>query len=117
MDALTFMNEFARMCNFYTTREGGCEQCPLADLNCKLSSNGSPKFTILEKVEEWSKTRPRKTRQAEFLKMFPNAKIAKQGFLLLSPCDLDSTLDELNCNSDCDECRARFWNEEIQDDI
>lgn len=114
MDALTFMNEFARMCNFYNETKNGCGNCPLAYLNCDLSRNDAPKTLILEKVEWWSKAYPKKkTRQSEFLKIFPNAKITKQGFPILAPCDVDSALDGARCEEDCDECRARFWNEEV----
>lgn len=116
MDVLTFMNEYARMCNFYNGQEVGCGDCPLADLNCELSSDKAPKSLILEKVEEWSKAHPKKTRQSEFLKMFPSAKIAKRGFLLLFPCDVDTTIDNSKCMEDCSECCERFWNEEIGDD-
>lgn len=41
-------------------------------------------------VEEWAKEYPVKTRQTEFLKMFPNVPIRSDGYVDIAPCNLDA---------------------------
>ena len=75
----------------------------------------------VSKVEQWAKEHPIKTRQSEFLKMFPNAYLKTITRLL--PCSLDKTLKPLRCakygylsiTRRCDRCRDAYWNEEGTD--
>ena len=67
-------------------------------------------------VEEWAKEHPVKTRQTEFLKMFPNVPITNSGYLDIAPCTLDEIIYR-QCNSsstDCDECYKKFWSKEVK---
>lgn len=67
-------------------------------------------------VEELVKEHPAKTRQIEFLKMFPNAPLTDNGFIDIPPCTFDKKTYEL-CNTsliDCRECYKQFWNEEVE---
>lgn len=66
-------------------------------------------------VEKWAKEHPRKTRQSEFLKMFPNALIFKE-ILTINPCAIDSSrfgIEECHAyddnNAGCFECRKNYW--------
>ena len=76
---------------------------------------------VVEIVERWGKEHPRKTRQSEFLKMFPNAQIF-EGVLKIEPCELiDSKLNSEECHSydefglsGCYECRKKYWLEEVE---
>ena len=74
--------------------------------------------------------KPKKTRQSEFLKMFPNAKFGEYDFgraLIIDPCDVNETLGELtdyrdgdnDCKrfikyGDCGRCKDAYWNEEVE---
>lgn len=68
------------------------------------------------KVEEWSKEHPAKTRQTEFLKMFPNVPITEGGFVGICPCNLDKEIydDCADHPKDCTECFKQFWNKEVE---
>lgn len=76
---------------------------------------------VVEIVERWGKEHPRKTRQSEFLKLFPNARIAVDGCIGgICPSDLDT---EFVCpmqkrGSDyacCPECRRVYWHAEVKE--
>ena len=75
----------------------------------------------ISKVEQWAKDHPVKTRQSEFLKMFPNAYLKTITRLL--PCSLDKTLKPLRCakygylstTCRCDRCRDDYWNEDVSE--
>ena len=68
-----------------------------------------------------TKEHPRKTRQSEFLKMFPNARIAPDGCIGggCCPSDLDTTyvcpMEKSPCRSGCPECRRAYWRAEVSD--
>lgn len=69
--------------------------------------------------------KPKKTRQSEFLKMFPNAHEGDDGVLNIYPCIVDETLDtgDFPHGTACDraeryggccECKMAYWNEEVE---
>ncbi len=103
-----------------------CEECGLSYTNNKTDRvcgdfiKRHPEEAV-SIVEKWSKEHPRKTRQSEFLKMFPNAQIF-EGVLKIEPCELiDSKLNSEECHSydefglsGCYECRKNYWLEEIE---
>lgn len=71
---------------------------------------------LVSNVEGWVKDHPVKTRQTEFLKMFPNVPLTDDGFVDICPCDLDKVEYEM-CESDlsgCSECLEQFWNKEVE---
>ena len=65
-------------------------------------------------VEHWCTEHPAKTRQSEFLKHYPNAKIILG---CLDACPMDVFGDtEANCNRQpCYECKKAFWLAEVED--
>lgn len=72
-----------------------------------------------EAVEK-RKAKTRKTRKSKFLEMFPDAPIT-DGIPCVSPCDLSTKVtdkgglcDEYSENSDCKECRRKYWLEEME---
>ena len=103
-----------------------CEKCGLSYTNNKTDRvcgdfiKRHPEEAVAI-VEKWSKEHPRKTRQSEFLKMFPNAQIF-EGVLKIEPCELiDSKLNSEECHSydefglsGCYECRKNYWLEEVE---
>ena len=75
---------------------------------------------IVEQVEQWAKEHPVKTRQSEFLKMWPNAKIGDDGLPSVAPCQLDVGLIRRKSQKDCEKretcnkCRRDFWLKEVE---
>ena len=74
---------------------------------------------IVEKVEQWAKEHPAKTRQSEFLKQWPDAEVGDDGYPSVAPCQLYKNIEEKDengvcCkNCGCAECRRDFWLKEI----
>ena len=115
MDAVEFLNEGTRMCNSYEA----CVGCPMypTDDCCMAKMNLKQMINI---VEQWSKEHPVKTRQSEFLKMWPDAEIGDDGLPSVAPCQLYKDMEEKDENGvcfkkcGCDKCRRDFWLKEIE---
>lgn len=110
MDAVEFLKQYSRMVTF------GVQPF-------KVPSN-LPYEEIVSRVEQWSKEHPVKTRQSEFLKMFPNARIESDGMSSICPIVVDKRChnkddDALCClvrdEEECRKCRRDFWLAEIKD--
>ena len=75
---------------------------------------------IVEQVEQWGKEHPVKTRQSEFLKMWPDAEISDDGLPSIAPCQLNIELLQCESQKDCEDrgvcnkCRRDFWLKEIE---
>ena len=72
---------------------------------------------MVKAAEQWAAEHPIKTRQSEFLKMFPDAPIYPDtGLVRVSPCQVDRALCG-NCPTgiNCIECRKKFWLAEGED--
>ena len=67
-------------------------------------------------VEKWSKENPIKTRQSEFLKLFPEAYVDGDGCLALNPCEFYPNMRKECANKYnwCADCRHKFWNQEVE---
>ena len=114
MDAVKFTRAAMRMCNAYYSK---CWSCPAGDnTSCKLDSSYSA-ISAEEKVaivEQWAEKHPVKTRQSEFLKHYPGARITIDGFLHACPMDVFSDTG-INCAArTCHECRKAFWLAEVE---
>ena len=82
MDALKFLREVQRMHNYYTSIYHDCLKCPMADMPCRISVTdwgGSVLNTCVERVEQWSKEHPQRTRLQDFREKYPNAQICESG--------------------------------------
>lgn len=116
MDAVKYVKTARRLCESHSD----CD-------TCKLYGNDGCMFSFMEKepekavqiVEQWAKDHPVKTRQSEFLKIFPNANL--KNITRLLPCSIDSNMNPLRCakydylsiTCRCDTCRNDYWNEEV----
>ncbi len=71
---------------------------------------------IVEQVEKWAKEHPVKTRQSEFLKMFPNASVGYNGTLVICPSQADTkaVAECVRSERNCDKCKRDFWLKEIE---
>lgn len=71
---------------------------------------------MVKAAEQWAAEHPVKTRQSEFLKQWPDARIKKaDGLPMASPCDLDGKLAGKCDGIRCPECRKKFWLAEVED--
>lgn len=123
MDAVEFIKEHDRMCK---ALKSSCEECKLS-----IKSNDTREYCAeylaehpaeaVKIVEQWAKEHPKKTRQSEFLKMFPRVGMCSDGFVNFCPEDMDSEFEcpRKTCDSEgnhCTPCRKKYWLEEVEDD-
>ena len=121
MDAVEFLKQFNRMCKAYN--DDGCKECPAYKYRCGEEFDGQEEDGV-SIVEQWAKEHPAKTRQSEFLKMFPNAQKSSDGVLDICPNKIEPekyksvALYKACINSDtgklCTECERDFWLKEIE---
>lgn len=118
MDALEFLKEERRMCNSFDI---GCVKCPLGDIGCCVSPEETDEEFEKEIaiVERWSKEHPRKTRQSEFLKLFPETEFKRDGVIAICPFAISAAYrsEEGLCASpfkNCFNCRREFWMQEVE---
>lgn len=118
MDAIRFIKDRNRMCARYTPLR--CEGCPADSYGksgeaCIMIDTINPE-KLVPIVEKWAIENPPRTRQSEFLKQWPNAKIFIDGVLDICPIELDGhypckSTDIKMC---CQSCRHAFWSKEIE---
>lgn len=116
MDAVNFLKERARMCEANQTGEMTCENCAAYKGVSQCYKLGEPKDPekMVAIVEQWAAEHPIKTRQSEFLKLFPNAQ-TDSGCLNACPMDVFGNTG-IDCNKrTCFECKKAFWLAEVED--
>lgn len=81
MDALKFLKERMRMCDYYDGMDDECNTCPRAHKGCDLSAYRGYDYIkeYIADVEKWSKEHPQKTRLQDFMEKYPNAQICESG--------------------------------------
>ena len=77
-------------------------------------------ISLVSQVEQWAAEHPVKTRQSEFLKQYPEARLTEDGVLALCPMSISSEYRGENdsCVSysrKCDDCRRKFWLAEVEE--
>ena len=74
MDAVEYVKTQFRLCR----SKDSCSECPLQDKEncCCIMDTIEYVEKAVQIVEQWAKEHPVKTRQSEFLKVFPKATIA-----------------------------------------
>lgn len=122
MDAVKFLKERARMCEANQTGEMTCENCAAYKGVSQCYKLGEPKDPekMVAIVEQWAKEHPVKTRQSEFLKLFPGAEPTKDGVLAICPNAFSPVYkDERGlCKwhyAECDNCCRKFWLAEVEE--
>ena len=116
MDAVEFLKENERMCK----KTDLCADCPAYkennghDVTCEEFMGKYPEGYV-SCVEKWSAEHPVKTRQSEFLKMFPNVDINLDGVIDIDPCLVDKKNGHCYCekHDSCEKCYKEYWLEEI----
>lgn len=117
MDALKFIEERNRMCDYYKGGNAlsGCAECPAFQMTCVSVRSVTAEY--IAAVEQWSKEHPRKTRQDVFLKQWPEAELDESGCLML--CPLIVSAEHRNRHGECttllcSDCRREFWLQEAE---
>ena len=109
MDAVEFIKEYRRM-----EKATKCETVILTEKNDPAN--------IVAEVEKWAKDNPAKTRQSEFLKMFPEAILHPDGYVDICPALLLNARRKpgggcKHPHVSCCLCKRKFWLEEIMDGV
>ena len=114
MDAVEYVKQRARMCDYYVN----CDDCPAGNCGRCASLNEIPNLVPI--VEKWAKAHPVKTRQDEFFNQWPDAEIGYDGLPTVAPCQLNIELLQCDSQEDCEnrgvcaECRRDFWLKEVE---
>nr|DAO54359.1 MAG TPA: hypothetical protein [Caudoviricetes sp.] len=110
MDAVEFYRQFARYCS-----SSYCSECTIVE-SCKTKGkDGRDADKIVRMIEQWAKAHPVKTRQSEFLKLFPNADLCRDVINIL-PCSVEKGMSKCCSDKRCEECRKDYWLTEVDDD-
>lgn len=119
MDALKFIEERNRMCDYYTKNDGadGCANCPECDSACNVVRYVTPEY--IADVEKWSQEHPHKTRQDVFLEQYPEAQIYDNDVLRICPAVISPSHRKdgggcSNMRQKCTDCRREFWMQEVE---
>ena len=99
--------DYKRVCDSFD-----CGECPLAGYSSCIVSMTDDTDKANEIIIKWCDKNPIKTRQSEFLKMFPNANIT-DGYIRGCPKEFDTTM-EVDCQKSCCDCRKEYWGEEVK---
>ena len=115
MDAVEFCKTVNRLC-----KNRDCNVCPAKEKEKGRCMVGFDDISIrnieemVSKVEQWAKDNPVKTRQSEFLKMFPNADFCRDVINIL-PCSVEKGMSKCCSDKRCEECRKDYWLAEVTD--
>lgn len=107
MDAVEFLDKVDRLSKRGSTEE----KMRYNDYRTSGDNTWAVKF-----VEQWAAEHPAKTRQSEFLKLFPGADVGEtDGCLTLCPCNIYGKMWKECGTPKCSECRRKFWLTEVED--
>ena len=114
MDAVEYVKTLRRLCK----SKERCSECKLYNKKGGYYIVDTNEYAekAVQIVEQWGKEHPVKTRQSEFLKMFPNA--LRSGHVLdICPRTLNTEyMPPKRCeNIFCSACKKDYWNEEVID--
>lgn len=114
---MKYLKTLRRMCNCE------CSECELGKRlgvldTCALWQKANPEEAVAI-LEQWAAKHPAKTRQSEFLKLFPGAGPTKDGVLSICPNAFFPVYkDERGlCKwhyAECDNCCRKFWLAEVE---
>lgn len=113
MDALKFIKEFYRMCDYYSG--GFCKGCPRKEEpSCDSSTMSDEELAkLISDVEKWSKEHPQRTRLEDFKEKYPHAMMETDGTPTI--CCIDLGYRQYDCDplkENCVDC----WNMPVEDE-
>lgn len=111
--------DLSRMCRTSVD----CLKCPLGTCGACFGAIANRPDDVNEKILKWIKEHPVKTRQSEFLKIFPNSKTDCDDIIMIAPCAVEKdrfVKGDLNCPvshgfETCIECRKEYWLKEVRE--
>ena len=108
-----FFKELKRMCDKFNSTCVGCKIYDICfDTGCYSFIKNDTQEAI-EIVQKWSDENPIKTRQSEFLKMFPNAAMV-DGVIGLCPEWVDKKIECNYQQTSCYKCKEKYWLSEVE---
>lgn len=116
MDAVEYLKTLRRICK---EKEWGssCMDCPAVHIcgGTICHATQEEMAEALKTIEAWEEEHPAKTRQNEFLKMFPRADMPV-GIINIKPCEVDIEVYHKECGNfdSCWPCMRKYWLEEIE---
>ena len=107
------LHDYARMCKFYDD----CKECPLENYRSETFITCDYLVrTVTDKANEiilnWCKEHPIKTRQDEFLKMFPSAALVGEA-VNICPREIDNQCSADCTKLNCYDCKKSYWLAEV----
>nr|DAO21319.1 MAG TPA: hypothetical protein [Caudoviricetes sp.] len=113
MNAVEYIKTLHRLCK----SQDGCFECVLDSEDGCIAAASRYDKNAVPIVEQWAKDHPVKTRQREFLKMFPDAETDRSGILIFCPRKFDPVnINSVHCHRHgCLECRKDYWLTEVTD--
>ena len=113
MDALKFIKEFYRMCDYYSG--GFCKGCPRKEEpGCDSSTMSDEELAkLISDVEKWSKEHPKRTRLQDFLEKYPSAPTETDGTPAI--CCIDLGYRKEVCDPIKESC-VDCWNMPVEED-
>lgn len=119
-DKEKLLMDWTRMCASY---DAFCNECKILKIIDKKEDRESrtcqfwimkyPKEAV-EIIEKWASEHPVKTRQSEFLKLYPNARLDEENFITICPCELNNDMEHETCvHKSCPNCRKNYWSHEV----
>lgn len=105
MDAVEFVKELQRCSKYF-----GLHMCRF-DVDV-------PAETVVKGISRWSKEHPVRTRQSEFLRIFPSAETNSQEIIDICPRKIQKGFNcpYVSTGSGCFECKRQYWLEEVRED-
>lgn len=100
-----------------------CRRMIANDVQIRSVLGGWSAEAVVEQVEQWAKEHPVKTRQSEFLKIFPSAQIEDET-VSICPAKLNVAPHATNMGrtciyvhdcAECRKCKRDFWLTEISE--
>ena len=118
MDAVKFLKTKNRICKMYDN----CFECPLGNVSTVdrgyqadcLANKMPNEEEAIARVEKWVEEHPVKTRQSEFLEMFPDAEVGTNGVLKIFPCWIDGKKRDGCYKRPCVNCTRDYWLAEVE---
>ncbi len=97
-----------------------CRRMIANDVQIRSVLGGWSAEAVVEQVEQWAKEHPVKTRQSEFLKMWPDTEIFENKYLNVCPALISKEYRDKEAGGcydpgmDCGKCKHDFWLKEIE---
>lgn len=116
--------DYSRLCKAQNGRNGKCPICEKCPLGAGSETNNYPCYYLLQRfpdkaneiILKWCEEHPVKTRQSEFLKMFPNViRFENNNIIAIKPCDVDKDYAIFPCALTCEECFKEYWLAEVEE--